>query len=56
MNDYKHRPSALFLLRDQYEGIVKAKHDEITKKQFSFEPVINTESVRINGNQINQVS
>ena len=56
MNDYEHRPSTLFLLRDQYEGSVKAKHNEITKNQFNFGPVINTESVRINGNQINQVS
>ena len=56
MNDYEHRPSALFLLRDQYEGSLKAKHNEITKNQFNFEPVINTESVRTNGNQINQVS
>ena len=47
--------SAHFLLRDQYEGIVKATHNEITKNQFSFEPIINTESVRINGNQISQV-
>ena len=44
MNDHEHRPSTLFLLRDQYEGGVKAKHNEITKNQFSFEPVINTES------------
>ena len=56
MNDYEHRPSALFLHRDQSEGSVKAKRNEITKNQFNFEPVINTESVRINGNQINQVS
>ena len=43
MNDYEHGPSALFLLPDQYEGGVEAKHNEITKNQFSFEPVINTE-------------
>ena len=55
MNDYEHGPSALFLLRDQYEESVKAKHNEITKNYFSFEPVINTE-LRINKNQISQVS
>ena len=55
MNDYEHGPSALFLLRDQYEESVKAKHNEITKNYFGFEPVINTE-LRINKNQISQVS
>ena len=55
MNDYEQRPFALFLLRDQYEGSVKAKHNEITKNQFSFEPVINTE-LQIHKNQISQVS
>lgn len=55
MNDYEHRSSALFLFRDQYEGVVKAKHNEITKNQFSFEPVINTE-LQIHENQISQVS
>ena len=45
MNDYEHGPYLLYsgLLRDQREGSVKAKHNEITKNQFNFEPVINTE-------------